>query len=49
VVASALNISGFEKDIRLPTPEAGSSTDAVLQSVGYSAAEIAELRKQGVI
>jgi crotonobetainyl-CoA:carnitine CoA-transferase CaiB-like acyl-CoA transferase len=49
VVASAINISGFAKDIRLPTPEAGSSTDEVLRAVGYSDAEIAEMRATGVI
>ncbi len=49
VVASALTISGFSKDIRLPTPEAGSSTDAVLRGVGYSDAELADMRAKGVI
>jgi len=49
VVASAINISGFSKDIRLPTPEAGSSTDEVLRSVGYSDDEIATLRSKGVV
>jgi crotonobetainyl-CoA:carnitine CoA-transferase CaiB-like acyl-CoA transferase len=49
VVASAINVSGFSKDIRLPTPEAGSSTDEVLRAVGYSDAEIAEMRATGVI
>jgi formyl-CoA transferase len=49
VVASALNISGFSKDIRLATPEAGSSTDSILRDVGYSDAELAEMRSKGVI
>ncbi len=49
VVASAINISGFSKDIRLPTPEAGSSTDDVLHSIGYSDNEIAQMRSKGVI
>ena len=49
VVASAINISGYSKDIRLPTPDAGSSTDEVLRAVGYSDAELADLRKKGVI
>ena len=49
VVASAINISGFSKDIRLPTPEAGSSTDEVLRGVGYSAGEIEDMRARGVI
>jgi crotonobetainyl-CoA:carnitine CoA-transferase CaiB-like acyl-CoA transferase len=49
VVASAINISGYSKDIRLPTPDAGSSTDEVLRAVGYSDAQLADLRKKGVI
>jgi crotonobetainyl-CoA:carnitine CoA-transferase CaiB-like acyl-CoA transferase len=49
VVASAINITGFSKAIRLPTPEISSSTDEVLGSVGYSADEIAEMRKKGAI
>ena len=49
VVASAINISGFSKDIRLPMPEAGSSTDEVLRGVGYSAGEIEDMRARGVI
>jgi crotonobetainyl-CoA:carnitine CoA-transferase CaiB-like acyl-CoA transferase len=49
VVASAINISGFSKDIRLATPEASSSTDEVLRSIGYSAAEIVDMREKGAI
>ncbi|HET8997770.1 MAG TPA: CoA transferase, partial [Acetobacteraceae bacterium] len=49
VVSSAINISGFSKDIRSPTPEAGQHTDEVLSAVGYSADEIADMRKKGAI
>jgi crotonobetainyl-CoA:carnitine CoA-transferase CaiB-like acyl-CoA transferase len=49
VVASAINISGFSKDIRLPTPEASASTDEILQSVGYTPGEIDDMRKKGAI
>jgi crotonobetainyl-CoA:carnitine CoA-transferase CaiB-like acyl-CoA transferase len=49
VVASAISITGFSKAVRLPTPEMSSSTDEVLASVGYSAGEIAEMRKKGAI
>jgi crotonobetainyl-CoA:carnitine CoA-transferase CaiB-like acyl-CoA transferase len=49
VVASAINITGFSKAIRKPTPEMGESTDEVLASVGYSKEEIAEMRKKGAI
>jgi formyl-CoA transferase len=49
VVASPLNYSGLQRDIRLPTPEAGDHTDEVLRSVGYADAEIAALREKGVV
>jgi formyl-CoA transferase len=49
VVASAINISGYSKDIRLPTPDAGTSTDEVLRSVGYTDEQLADMRKKGVI
>ena len=49
VVASPINISGYSKDIRLPTPDAGTSTDEVLRSVGYTDEQLTDLRKKGVI
>ena len=49
VVSSAINISGFSKDVRTPTPEAGSSTNEVLRGVGYSTREIEDMRSRGVI
>ena len=49
VVASAISMTGFSKDIRLATPEIGSSTDEVLASVGYTKEEIADMRKKGAI
>jgi crotonobetainyl-CoA:carnitine CoA-transferase CaiB-like acyl-CoA transferase len=42
-------MTGFSKDIRLATPEMGSSTDEVLASVGYTKEEIADMRKKGAI
>jgi len=35
--------------LRRPTPEVGADTDAVLEELGYSAAEIAALRDAGVL
>jgi crotonobetainyl-CoA:carnitine CoA-transferase CaiB-like acyl-CoA transferase len=35
--------------LRRPTPEVGADTDAVLQELGYSAAEITALRRAGVV
>jgi crotonobetainyl-CoA:carnitine CoA-transferase CaiB-like acyl-CoA transferase len=49
VVGSAINLTGVPKDIRTPTAAAGEHTDEVLQSVGYSAKEIEQLRAKGVI
>jgi crotonobetainyl-CoA:carnitine CoA-transferase CaiB-like acyl-CoA transferase len=49
VVASAISMTGFSKAIRKATPELGECTEEVLASVGYSADEIAEMRKKGAI
>jgi formyl-CoA transferase len=49
VVASAINISGFSKAIRHHTPDAGEHQDEVMKSVGYTDAEIADMRTKGVI
>jgi len=49
VVASAINISGYDKGIRLYTPDAGEHQDEIMKSVGYTEEEIADLRKKGVI
>jgi formyl-CoA transferase len=49
VVASPLNFSGLNREIRLPTPDPGDHTDEVLRSVGYSEAEIAALRAKGIV
>jgi formyl-CoA transferase len=49
VVASAINISGFSKAIRAYTPDAGEHGDEVLKSVGYTDAELEDMRRKGVI
>jgi len=49
VVASALNISGFDKSIRHYTPDAGEHNDEILKSVGYTDADLADMRKKGII
>jgi crotonobetainyl-CoA:carnitine CoA-transferase CaiB-like acyl-CoA transferase len=36
-------------ELRLPAPELGADTDAVLTGLGYSAAEVARLREGGVV
>ena len=49
VVASAINISGFDKSIRRYTPDAGEHQDEIMKSVGYTDAEIADMRAKGII
>jgi crotonobetainyl-CoA:carnitine CoA-transferase CaiB-like acyl-CoA transferase len=49
VVASAINISGFSKAIRAYTPDAGEHSDEILKSVGYTDAELNDMRQKGVI
>lgn len=49
VVASPINMEGLEKNIRIPTGEAGEHTDEVLRSVGYTDEKLAQLRAKNVI
>ena len=49
VVASAINISGHRRDIRLATRDLGADTDGILAEAGYAAADIATLRSKGAI
>jgi len=49
LVSSPLNLSGLPRTIRTATPEKGEHTAEVLRSVGYSDAEIAELKGKGAI
>ena len=49
VVASPLTLSGVSKAVRSPTPDAGAHTAEVLRSLGYSEAEIEDLRRQGAV
>ena len=49
VVASAINVSGFSKAIRGHTPDAGEHGDEILKSVGYTDAELNDMRQKGVI
>jgi len=49
LVASPVNMSGLARGVRTATPERGEHTDEVLRGVGYSDAEIAELREKQVV
>jgi len=49
VVASAFNITGFNKDIRMATPDSGQHTNEILATVGYSQDEIDAMRKKGIV
>ncbi len=48
LVASPINMTGYEKDIRLPTPLLGEHTDTVLAEFGFSPAEVAALHEKGI-
>ncbi len=49
LVPSPIDISGYSRDIRTPTPEADADTADVLRSVGYGDDEIAAMRAKGAI
>jgi formyl-CoA transferase len=49
VVASPINMEGTRKDIRLATGDAGQHTDEILRTVGYTDAQLKEMRTKGVI
>jgi len=49
VVASAINISGVPRDIRIATRDAGADTDDVMRAAGYTDDDIKTLRSKGAI
>ena len=49
VVASAINISGHRRDIRIATRDLAADTDAILAEAGLSADDIATLRSKKAI
>lgn len=49
VQASGVVLSRTPGTVRTPAPELGEHTDAVLGEAGYSADEIAELRRDGIV
>jgi len=49
VVALPINMTGMRRGVRMPTPDAGADTDAVLRAAGYSDAEIADMRAKGTV
>ena len=49
LVASPLNLSGVSKAIRSATPERGQHTADVLRGLGYTGAEIDDLRSKGAV
>jgi formyl-CoA transferase len=49
LVASPLNITGFGKDIRTPTPERGADTESILRAYGYGDEDIEDMRRKGAI
>ena len=49
VVASAINMSGVKREVRLATRDAGADTDTILAAAGYRPEDIATLRKNGAV
>ena len=49
MLTTPLRIDGAVPPLRMPAPSLGEHTDQVLSQMGYSAAQIAALRKAGVI
>jgi crotonobetainyl-CoA:carnitine CoA-transferase CaiB-like acyl-CoA transferase len=49
VVASPINIDGVDKAIRNAAPAKPDATDEILAQVGYSPAEIADMRESGAV
>jgi crotonobetainyl-CoA:carnitine CoA-transferase CaiB-like acyl-CoA transferase len=49
VSRTGFKLSGGNPDVQTPPPQLGAHTDEFLQSVGYSAQEIARFREEGVI
>ena len=49
LIASPINITGYSRDIRTPTPERGADTEALLRAYGYGDEEIADMRNKGAI
>ncbi len=49
IVRNAVRMSGGPPTVRAPSPELGADTGEVLGELGYTPAEIARLRADGVI
>jgi crotonobetainyl-CoA:carnitine CoA-transferase CaiB-like acyl-CoA transferase len=49
LVGQAVDLSRTPWTLRMPTPEKGEHTDAVLTALGYDDAEVAKLRARGVV
>jgi crotonobetainyl-CoA:carnitine CoA-transferase CaiB-like acyl-CoA transferase len=49
LVAQPCEITGFDRAIRTATPDLGEHNDEILQSLGYDAEAIAEMKAKRVI
>jgi crotonobetainyl-CoA:carnitine CoA-transferase CaiB-like acyl-CoA transferase len=49
MLRNAVRMTGVSDTVRTPSPERGGHTDEVLASLGYSRAEIGQLRAQAAI
>jgi formyl-CoA transferase len=49
VIRNAVRMTDADATVRAPTPESGQHSDEVLREIGLAEAEIAELRKRGIV
>jgi formyl-CoA transferase len=49
LVGSPINFFGVEKKIRSATPDGGQHTDEIMADLGYSAQQVVQLKKDGVV
>ena len=48
LIRNAVTLSGGPQSVRHPSPEPGQHTDEVLREIGFSSAELADLRARGI-
>jgi len=49
VTRAGFKLSGGDPDVDLPPPQLGQHTDEILGDLGYTADDIARLRREGAI
>jgi crotonobetainyl-CoA:carnitine CoA-transferase CaiB-like acyl-CoA transferase len=49
LVAPAVTMTGYRRELRAPTPELGENTEEILAELGYDEAAISRLRERQAI